>query len=323
MDDLHTPRTVVSFNAMLYACVQSKCYEEVPLLFVELPDLYDGIVPDKISYGILVRSYCELGQPEKALEVLVKMEDEKKEITTITYTTIMNSFYKKGMIDEAEKVWAEMLKSSCQLDVAAYNVRIMNAIGEDVGKVKDLIDEMGNFGLTPDTISYNAMMTCYCRNGNMEEAKKVFEGLEGFGCKPNAASFRTLIYHLCRNGEYEDGYKIFKQSVAVHKISDFGTLKHLAEGLVKTKRIKEAKELFRTLKKKFHPDLLSAWMKVEKDLGLGPKDEAGQAKCFHALNEYHNVIGNFGDRFCSRFSNYWSEDAVNVMPDGKKYRVAR
>ena len=65
-------------------------------------------------------------------------------------------------------------------------------------------------GLKPDTISYNYLMTCYCKNELMDEAQIVYDDLEKNGCNPNAATFRILIFYLCKKERYKTGYKVFK-----------------------------------------------------------------------------------------------------------------
>ncbi|XP_060193967.1 small ribosomal subunit protein mL103 (rPPR7) isoform X2 [Lycium barbarum] len=244
MDDLGTPRSAISFNVLLSACVHSK------------------------------QSYCEMGSPEMAMERLKEMEEKGVEITIVTFTTILHSFYKKGKNDDAEKVWNEMVKRGCGPDVGAYNVKIMNIQGGNPEGVKALIEEMNDAGLKPDTISYNYLMTCYCKNELMDEAQKVYEDLERNGCNANAATFRTLIFYLCKKGRFETGYKVFKESVRVNKIPDFNTLKYLVEGLVQRSKLKDAKGMSRTVKKKFPPNLVKAWTKLEEELGLA-KVETG------------------------------------------------
>lgn len=273
MDQLGAPRSVLSFNALLAACNQSKLFDKVPQLFDEMPQRY-GFKPDKISHGILIKSFCAAGLPEKALKVLAELQEKGAEVTTITFTTVLDALYKRGMNKEADELWIKMLRSGCELDAAAYNVRIMRVQGGKPEDVKSIIDEMNDCGLKPDTISYNYLMTCYLKNGMIEDANNVYQGLEANGCRPNAATFRTLIYYLCMNDDFEKGYKIFKESVKVHKIPDFGTLKHLVEGLVKKKKTKDAKGMIRTIKKKFPPNFLTAWKKVEDDLGLTSVDDA-------------------------------------------------
>ncbi|CAN0890688.1 Pentatricopeptide repeat-containing protein At4g36680, mitochondrial [Linum grandiflorum] len=273
MDQFGTRRSSVSFNALLSACNQSRQFDQVPILFSEIPSKY-GVKPDKITYGILVKSYCESGNPEKGLEILRDMEEKGVEVTAVTFTTILDSLYKEGKSEDAERLWNRMAKKGCQIDVAAYNVRIMNAHHQEPDKVKELIEEMGTSGLKPDTISYNYLMTCYCKNGMLEEAQNVYKSLEQYGCKPNATTFRSLIYYLCRDQRFEAGYRVFKTSVGHNKIPDFNTLKHLVDGLVKKKQMKAAKGLVRTVKKKFPPNVLNAWRKVEESLSIGYNNDA-------------------------------------------------
>lgn len=274
MDDLGTPRSSVSFNALLSACNASKCFSRVPELFDDIPKRY-GFLPDKVTYGILIKAYCEMGSPESAMERLEEMKEKGVEITAIASTTILHSLYKQGKNDEAEKIWSNMVSSGCLLDVGAYNVRIMHVHCENPEKIKGLIEEMINVGLKPDTITYNYLMSAYAANGMIDEAEQVYKDLEGNGCKPNAATFRTLIFNLCQKGRFETGHKVFKESVKVHKIPDFNTLKYLVEGLVKKSKTKEAKGMIRTVKKKFPPNVVKAWEKLQAELGLINLDNNG------------------------------------------------
>ncbi|CAH9086999.1 unnamed protein product [Cuscuta epithymum] len=267
MSEFGTPRSSASFNALLSACIQSKLYDRVPQLFDEIPKKY-GVSPDMVSYGILIRSYCEVGSSELAMEKLKEMGEKGMKVNAIPYTTIMNSLYKKGMSKEAEKVWDEMVKSGCDLDVGAYNVKIMNIQGGNPEAVKGLIEEMSNAGLKPDIISYNYLMTSYFRNGMIDEAEQVYNNLQANFCKPNATTFRTFIYNACQKGQFENAYKVFNESVAMNKIPDFNTLKHLVCGLVKISKTTDAKNVISVVRSKFPPNVMRAWNKLEVELGL-------------------------------------------------------
>ncbi|CAO2830270.1 unnamed protein product [Amaranthus hypochondriacus] len=281
MEELGTPRTTASFNALLAACNHSRMFDNVPQLFDEMPQRYN-FVPDKVSYGILVKSYCEKGEPEMGLQTLKEMEDKGIEITAVTFTTIMDSLYKKGKINDADHVWHEMVKKGCSIDVAAYNVRIGHVHGNEPEDVKALIEEMDAVGLIPDMISYNHLLTSYCRNGRMDEAMKLYKDLEANGYKMKAATFRILISYLCINGDFDMGYAVFKRSVFHNKIPDFETLKILVEGLVAKKNKRDAKGLIRTVKKKCPPNVLNAWKKVEEEFGLIPQESSPDTPVDHS-----------------------------------------
>ncbi|KAL9689821.1 hypothetical protein QQ045_010211 [Rhodiola kirilowii] len=269
IEELGSRRSSISFNALLAAANQCKLYETVPKLFDEMPVKY-GVIPDKVSYGILVKAYCQLGLTEKAMEIVKAMEEKRIEVTAVTLTTILNVLYKKGMVDEANRIWDEMVKKGCQLDVAAYNVRAMYLHGGKPEDVKALLEEMVEAGVKPDTISYNYLTTSYCKNEMLDEAYELYQGMDKKGCHPNPATYRTLIFYLCKNENFEKGYKVFKHSVKFHKIPDFETLRLLVQGLVKKKKIKDAKGLIRTVKKAF-PASVNDWNKVEEEHGLLPK----------------------------------------------------
>ncbi|ESQ52231.1 hypothetical protein EUTSA_v10017741mg, partial [Eutrema salsugineum] len=261
-----TPRSVLSFNTFLS--------------------------PDKISYGILIKSYCEAGLHGKAIEIMMRQMEEGEEqgVNTIALTTILSSLYMKlkGEVEVAENLWNEMVKKKgCEvMDNSAYNVRLMNAaLKESPERVLELIQEMSNMGLKPDTISYNCLVTAYCEKGMFDEAEKVFDGLQGNICvAPNVATFRTLILHLCCSGLYEQGYAVFKKSVYVHKIPDFDTLQHLVVGLVRNKKINDANGLIRTAKNEFPPSFLDEWEKLEEELGLVSKTDASSSSAQEHCN---------------------------------------
>lgn len=267
MDELGTPRSVVSFNALLSAGNHSKLFDRVHQLFDEMPERH-GFLPDKVSYGLLVKSYCDDGKPELGVEKLKEMEEKGIEVTVITFTTILHALYKKGSVEEAERMWNEMISKGFVPDTGAYNVRIMNAQNGKLEDVVKLIEEMKETGLKPDTISYNYLMTCYCKNGMIDEAKKVYEGLEDNGCSPHGATFGTLIYYLAKNEMFEYGYRVFKDSVRGNKMPDFCILKPLVVGLAKRTNKKRAKEIIRAAKKKYPPNFLETLKKVEEELGL-------------------------------------------------------
>lgn len=267
MEELKTPRSAFSFNALLMACVDSRQYDKALQLFDEIPQRYN-ISPDDISYGTLLKSYCEAGLPEKALEELSKIREKGVSVTTVMFSTVLNAFCKKGKIEEADNLWDEMLKSGCELDITAYNVRLMCLQNGKPERMREFMSEMSDSGFKLNSISYNYLMTCYFKNGMLEEAMKVYEEeMGGNGCNPNASTFRTMVFYLNKNEEYLKAYKVFKQSVRANKMPDFNTLKHLARGLVKQDKKKEAKELIRTVKKKFPPHMLVAWGKVQEELG--------------------------------------------------------
>lgn len=268
MDELGTPRSALSFNVLLNACIDSGNFDSAHQLFGEIPQRYKDVVPDAFSYGILLNSYCQAGFPDKALYVLAKLREKGFTVSKVMVSTLLNALYKKGNINEANMLWDDMLKNGCEFNVVVYNVRLMSMQDGKPERIRELFEEMTNVGLKPDTVSYNYLMISYFKNGMVEEAKNVFKEIKGNGLKPNAATFRNMVFYLSENEEILNAYKFFKESAKVDRIPGFDSLKHLVEGLVKQNMMKEAKELIRIVKKKLPPKNRADWDKVQEELGL-------------------------------------------------------
>jgi pentatricopeptide repeat protein len=140
---------------------------------------------------------------------------------------------------------------------------------------------METAGVEPDIITYNFLMTAYCKAGKMEDAKELYRSLGDNGCSANAATYKHMMAYLTAHGDFDAALEIFRESMSTHKVPDFKTMKGFVEGLAKVGRVAEAKQVTSEMMKKFPDTLLSGWKKLEKELGFC-SDNGGavpQAEC--------------------------------------------
>ncbi|CAN6463446.1 unnamed protein product [Victoria cruziana] len=279
LEGLGVRPSVAAFNALLAACVRAKRFDMVPDLFRDIPSRYPEISPDKISYGVLAKALCERGNPKKAYNLLKEMEEKEIEITGVTYTTILDGFYKMRSAKMGDKIWDLMReKDSSLIDSTAYNAKLLNvALNGKPEEVLKLLEEMEQVGIKPNVVSYNFLLTSYCRNGNYEEGKKVYRQMRGKGCHPNAATYRSLLYFLSKGGDLDSATKVYKDSLRRDRIPDFGTMKIFVRALAKASREADAKTVIAQMKKKYQDSFLNAWRKLEAELGLKEDDGGSSA----------------------------------------------
>ncbi|KAL4186183.1 hypothetical protein AMTRI_Chr09g12950 [Amborella trichopoda] len=272
MDDHGTPRTVTSFNALLTACREAGEFNKVTELFAEIPAKF-GLTPTQVSYGILIKSICEMGSPDKAYEILKDMKEKDVKINTVIYTTLIDAFYKNQKPEEARKVWEEMVKMGCSPDRPAYNSRLLYVANHgNLEEALKIIEEMEASELKPDAPTYTFLLSCYCKNGKGEEAKKVYETMVAKACYPTVQTYRIYVNHLCENAKYDLGLEIFMESVKRNRVPPFKTATLLIEGLAKNGKVDEAKELIKTVKNRYAPNMSTSWVKLEAELGLSKSD---------------------------------------------------
>ncbi|KAG4182813.1 hypothetical protein ERO13_A09G069200v2 [Gossypium hirsutum] len=143
-------------------------------------------------------------------------------------------------------------------------------------------DEFYNKGYCRSTKSLNALLVAAIlakdykeakrifvefpkREGNLEEAKRLFKSMVNKGLKPDSHCYFTLVYFLCQSGDFETALRFCKESMEKNWVPNFSTMKALVKGLASISKVEEAKELIKNVKEKFSKNA-DAWDEIEKDL---------------------------------------------------------
>lgn len=269
------PPTTLSFNSVLSAAIRSRNHNQVAELFSKLSQKH-SISPDKLSYGILIKSLCLCGKIAAAVEVLKEMDKKGIEVTSVIYTTLINSLYKEDNPKRADDLWNEMIQRGGNPDLASYNVKIRHyAVKGNLKAVLETVSELISAGLKPERTTYNYLMTCYSRNGRFEDVKRVYEELKNNGCEPNSTTFKVMLDFLCENGDFDAGFDVFKRSMDRDKVPEFLTLKPLVVGLAKSSRTEEAKTVIMVARQRCPANKVGGWKEVERKLGLDMHEKVG------------------------------------------------
>lgn len=66
------------------------------------------------------------------------------------------------------------------------------------------MDVMVQEGHDPDVFTYNIVVNCLCKNGQLEEAKEILNQMVDQGCLLDVTTFNTLIAALCTWNRLEE-----------------------------------------------------------------------------------------------------------------------
>lgn len=243
LPDLKCGRTVMSFNALLSACVNSKKFDMVDELFRELPSKL-SIDPDLISFNIVIKALCEMGSLDNAVSMLDEMEERGLQPNLVTFNTILNEFYGNSQYGEGEKIWDRMEKCNVIPDVRSYNAKLRGMTNEKrMTGATELFDEMVTKGLIPDVFSFQALIKGFCDEGNLGEAKRWYRELLKSDCEPVRMTFDTLVPFVCEKGDYDTGFELCKEIIDRRCVVKGGLLQLVVDGLVKESKVEKAKEI--------------------------------------------------------------------------------
>lgn len=252
MPKLNCERTVMSFNALLSACINSKQFDKIDGFLQELPGSL-GISLDVVSYNTIIHLFCEMGSLDSALLALDEMEKVGLEPNLITFNILLFAFYQNGSYADGEKIWELMKKRNVAPNIRSYNAKLRGLVLENrMTDAVELIDEMRTNGIKPDVFTFNSLINGFCNAGNPEEAKRWYREIVQNDVPPVRATYMSLIPFLVQKGDFEMATKLFKEVYSRRWTIERALLQQLLEGLVKESKIEEATELAELTKlKKF------------------------------------------------------------------------
>ncbi|XP_050370252.1 pentatricopeptide repeat-containing protein At3g13160, mitochondrial-like [Argentina anserina] len=245
MPERNCARTVLSFNALMGACVSCKKFEMVGKIFEEVMREL-SVEPDVVSYNILIKAFCEMGKFDDAVAVIETMEEKGAVPDVITFNTLLDCLYGNQRFSEAEKIWGQMVEKNVVPVIRSYNARLMGlALEKRSQEAAQLFEELKNIGLKPDVFSFNALIKGSVNEGNLDEAKRWYGEIEKSGCRPARWTFGTLVPFVCEKGDMEYAFELCKDIFKSRRVVSATLLQPVVNGLVKASMIEQAKELVR------------------------------------------------------------------------------
>ncbi|GMH26886.1 hypothetical protein Nepgr_028729 [Nepenthes gracilis] len=265
MGQLGIERTVKSLNALLFACILAKKYDEVSRIFVDFPKTYN-ISPDIDTYNWVIKAFSESGKSSSGYSIIAEMDRTGCKLNATTFGTLIAGFYKEEKFEDVGKVLNLMEDRGMKPELSTYNIRIHSLCKlRKSFEAKALLDGMLSRGMKPNLVTYCHLIHGFCKEGDLEEAKKLFASMSSRGCIPDSHCYFTLVYFLCQGGDYDSALKICKESMEKNWVPNFTTMKSLVEGLVSISKVDEAQDLLGQIKEKF-PKNAHLWKETEEGL---------------------------------------------------------
>jgi pentatricopeptide repeat protein len=297
-------RSVVSWTTMIAAYTRHRLCEDALKLFYQMQRM--GIRPDQFTFAsvlpaianlvalqqgkkvhdeinrsgflsnvfvgsALVDMYVKCGSVEDAREVFDKMTERN----VVTWTAIMAGYVQVERLEEALKLFTEMLVfgmkpdsgvftavlpacaklAALQAGMCVHEEIIRSGFHSDVFVGSALVDMYAKCGSIEDArkvfdkmskrdvVLWTAMIVGYAMHGCSKEALQLFEQMERRGVKPNNVTFVGLLSACCHAGLVDDGCQYFDSMSQDYHISP--TVEHyccMVDLLGRAGRLNEARD---------------------------------------------------------------------------------
>lgn len=208
MNDCGCEYSLEMLNKVVKTLCQRKLVVEAKYLILKLSE---WIKPNEITYGWLIKGYCDVGDLIEASKIWNLMTDEGFEPSIDVVDKMIETFFKINKDDEAMKVFQMMrVKRMDDLGLSTYRIVIdwMCKRGK-ISQAYTMLEEMFKRGIEADNLMLSSIIYGLLARGRLREAYKVFEEIE----KPDISLYHGLIKGLLRLRRAREATQVFREMI--------------------------------------------------------------------------------------------------------------
>ncbi|KAK0577148.1 hypothetical protein LWI29_028620 [Acer saccharum] len=204
----------------------------------------DPIFVQKLC-GTLFSVYADNGMFEDAIGVFDYMEKSRFKIHDKSCMVLLLALKRCDKMDMCFSFFRRMVGANVDITVHSMMTVIDGLCkGGEVERAKDLMGKWnGERGVTPNNVTYNALIDAYCKKGNLEEAKQLFEGMEKKGVRPNTFTYNILINGNCKKENFEEAKRLLEKMEKYRVRPDTVIYNVLIDMYCKKRKTEESRKL--------------------------------------------------------------------------------
>ncbi|CAN6238949.1 unnamed protein product [Urochloa humidicola] len=271
------PPSERALSALLSAYHDNRLYDRVLEAFNTLPAEL-SIKPGLVSHNVLLKSLVASGDVAAARKVFDEMPDRAGiQPDIVSCNEILKGYLNNGDDAAFDQLLKEITGPKRQLkpNVGTYNLRmsLLCAKGRSF-EAEELLDAMWAKGVPPNRTSFNTVIKGLCNEGEVGAAMALFRKMlevprqNGTGVSPNFETYIMLLEALVNKSVFDPALEVCKECLHNKWAPPFQAVKGLVQGLLKSRKAKQAKEVLMAMRKVVKGDAKEEWMKVEAQFQL-------------------------------------------------------
>lgn len=200
--DQMSGRTVVSWNAIMSACVENSLFNYSIEHFVKMRN--SGFEPDETTMVILLSVCTELTNLSLGKCVHSQVIEKGLVLNCHLGTALVNMYSKCGWLDYASFLFDKMLNRN----VWTWSAMILGLAQHGLAeKCLQLFSKMKSSSIHPNYVTFVGVLCACSHAGLVDDGYRYFHDMEQkYGIKPMMIHYGTMVDILSRSGRLKEAY---------------------------------------------------------------------------------------------------------------------
>nr|AYM00561.1 pentatricopeptide repeat protein [Salvia miltiorrhiza] len=246
--EIHAQLVLSGLSANLYAMTSlmnlyAKCgaVQDACKMFERMP------VRDLVCWNTVIAGFAQNGMPKKALDLVVRMQEEGHSPDLVTVVSILPAIADLGDLRIGRSIHACVFRRGLESYVNVATALLgMYAKCGPIGTARSIFDSMSS----RTVVSWNSMIDAYAQSGDSEEALHLFQKMQDAGLKPSNVTVMGALQACANLGDIKRGQFIHELVKQLGLDSDVAVTNSLISMYCKCRRADVAAELFSKLRVK-------------------------------------------------------------------------
>mmetsp|Transcript_110060 Transcript_110060/g.173941 ORF Transcript_110060/g.173941 Transcript_110060/m.173941 type:complete len:658 (-) Transcript_110060:53-2026(-) len=174
------------------------------------------IQPCAVTLGCMVEALVTNGDVDAGYELINEMLRDHEWahlVNAVVYCSVLKGYSHQKNFDRMWHVYQEMLQHKLKFSIVTFNT-LVDACSRNgqMHRIPAMLDDMDTQGISPNIITYSAIIKGYCQAGRINDAFSVLEGMvQNTRFTPDEIMYNTLLDGCARQGMVDRGMEVLKR----------------------------------------------------------------------------------------------------------------
>ncbi|KAM7254422.1 hypothetical protein ACFE04_003802 [Oxalis oulophora] len=212
-------RSYISWNTIMSGFAMNYDCEGAFKMFRRME--VEGLEPNSVTWTSLLSSYYRCGKTNKVMDLFGVMRTKDVAITGEALAVVLSSCADSETLKSGMRIHGYAVKCGFNEYLFVKNA-LINMYGKhtDVAGAHNLFSEIKSKSI----VSWNALITAYAESGLCDEALALFSQMEKSTVRPNIISWSAVINSFASQNRGEESLNLFRQMQHINVLANSVTL---------------------------------------------------------------------------------------------------